>query len=560
MTAPGLLDFFVLEASEYLEQLDGLLAGGTAAPDFEALQRSARGLRGSATMAKLVPFAELAGALERVARGARQGAVQWDRATAGAMVAAVDDLKILLHSARAWSDDETAKARTRTMELLTIVPSGTQPAPATPGATSGVAFLSNETANVAAGLEFLLTAPGGGGEAGVQVLQRVRALRGIAAIKDVPALPDALEGAEQAAAPLEQGRPLTDAQREVLTNAATLLRELAFAVRAGKTVAPQSVATFEQSLDRWLDTEDGTGDPVVPISSLFHGDAGPHVVTATPNPPTTAAQRFRLEMVSNGEHVRLLVEEARTADPQSRERYRRHIRRALRGIRRSAESFGEAGVAGALDFIASELTAVDDATLDRLRIVTRRLAAPFSDPAQLAGLLRDAMTADPAQRTPTMPLRAVEAPAAVARPAAAFATPSPAASAPTPAVATTPVVPLVPVAPVAPVAPAAPAAAAAAAMPIVPAAPAPVATPSHSLAAMLERSASAVAAIGAQPLTPHAATAEAPIVPIGALVYRGKAALRRALELRDELREVGGTPDREAVGELFDLIELALVD
>ena len=68
----------------------------------------------------------------------------------------------------------------------------------------------------------------------------------------------------------------------------------------------------------------------MPISSLFHGDAGPHVVTATPNPPTTAAQRFRLEMVSNGEHLRLIVGEARTADPASRERYRRLARRAER--------------------------------------------------------------------------------------------------------------------------------------------------------------------------------------------------------------------------------------
>ena len=61
MTSPGFLDFFVLEAGEYIEQLDGIiLRGGT---DLEALVRSARALRGSATMAKLTPFADLAVAL-----------------------------------------------------------------------------------------------------------------------------------------------------------------------------------------------------------------------------------------------------------------------------------------------------------------------------------------------------------------------------------------------------------------------------------------------------------------------------------------------------------------
>ena len=61
MTPPipvGYLDFFMLEASDYIEQLDGvLLAGGAHAPDAGALQRIGRALRGSATMAKLNAFA-----------------------------------------------------------------------------------------------------------------------------------------------------------------------------------------------------------------------------------------------------------------------------------------------------------------------------------------------------------------------------------------------------------------------------------------------------------------------------------------------------------------------
>jgi len=64
MTAPtpvGFLDFFILEASDYVEQLDGLLVvGGDRGPDADTLQRVARALRGSATMAKLTSFSEMA--------------------------------------------------------------------------------------------------------------------------------------------------------------------------------------------------------------------------------------------------------------------------------------------------------------------------------------------------------------------------------------------------------------------------------------------------------------------------------------------------------------------
>ncbi|MDQ6636069.1 MAG: Hpt domain-containing protein, partial [Gemmatimonadota bacterium] len=95
MTVPspvGFLDFFILEASDYIDQLDAQLkAGGGAGLDADALQRAARALRGSAMMAKLPAFAEMAAGLERVGRGLRDGSVQWDVALGGVLVATVDD-------------------------------------------------------------------------------------------------------------------------------------------------------------------------------------------------------------------------------------------------------------------------------------------------------------------------------------------------------------------------------------------------------------------------------------------------------------------------------------
>jgi len=51
--------------------------------------------------------------------------------------------------------------------------------------------------------------------------------------------------------------------------------------------------------------------------------------------------------------------------------------------------------------------------------------------------------------------------------------------------------------------------------------------------------------------------AEDAIVPIESLLYRGSAALERAIEIRDELRQSETPADADALDELFDLLELA---
>src|SRR6185437_13568024 len=140
--APGFLEFFILEASDYVEQLDSfLLGGGTSGPDASALQRVARALRGSATMAKLPSFAELAAGVERVGRAMQEGVLQWDPVVGGALVAAIDDLKTLLHSARTLSPADEQRAAARAAELAKFAPPRpTQPA-GIPVAASGAPFL-----------------------------------------------------------------------------------------------------------------------------------------------------------------------------------------------------------------------------------------------------------------------------------------------------------------------------------------------------------------------------------------------------------------------------------
>ncbi len=73
-SSAGLLEFYILEAGEYIDRLDALVASaGVTAPDADAIVSAARALRGSSTMAKMQRIAELAGYIERIGRAVRPG-------------------------------------------------------------------------------------------------------------------------------------------------------------------------------------------------------------------------------------------------------------------------------------------------------------------------------------------------------------------------------------------------------------------------------------------------------------------------------------------------------
>src|SRR5438034_1655052 len=66
----GMSDFFALEAGEYLERLDGMLAKGDS-PSADEIVRLARALRGSALMGNQPAIARAAAGLEVLARAVR---------------------------------------------------------------------------------------------------------------------------------------------------------------------------------------------------------------------------------------------------------------------------------------------------------------------------------------------------------------------------------------------------------------------------------------------------------------------------------------------------------
>ncbi len=449
MTASaGVLDFFIVEASEYIERLDNLLtSAGPAGPNADSFGRYARALRGSATMSRQYGIADIAGALERVARALRNRAMGWTPAASAAVVAAVDDLRILVRAVREWTPDEDRLAQARTAELdrLAPGPGGTPFVPppmpvADNEPLTGANFLAAETADLARSLELLVASPEDTSVIAA-LAARVRALRGVADLKDMPPLPDVVDAVERALKGLELGAPHptpSAKQKSLFATAAAVLRRASRDIgQRGRPVpgAPEVLA-FHNAMAA-LPDEGGSADRIVPIAQLFFDDAGPHVVSAASTPPTTAAERFRMEVVSLAEHLRRVVSDARgTRAPDARDHTARELRTALRALGSAASSFGERQVARFAAEWSVKVATLNDAGLTALDTAATKLADPETRPEQLARLLeqlaapRSAQTAGrstvallagdiPPMRTPTPPMavRPV-APAAPAAPPA----------------------------------------------------------------------------------------------------------------------------------------------
>jgi hypothetical protein len=86
------------------------------------------------------------------------------------------------------------------------------------------------------------------------------------------------------------------------------------------------------------------------------------------------------------------------------------------------------------------------------------------------------------------------------------------------------------------------------------------APPKSDLGALLDAGIRTLNSLQAAPLAEPLPLPEQPPVPIDVLLYRGRAAIERCREIRDQLRSAGGPVDAESLSELFDLLDLALTD
>src|SRR6266851_2475217 len=547
----GMSDFFALEAGEYLERLDGLLAKGDS-PSADEIVRLARALRGSALMANQPAIARAAAGLEALARAVREGRRAWDPQTQQLALRGVDDLKVFVRRAGSWTDADTAKAEALAAELEQVGgrPSAQIRAAEAIGLDAGArAFVAREGAAIAGALERAAQALRANPlkhDPLQHVMRALQPLRGLAALADLPPLPDLLEGVERAIAELSRSGLQPPA------NVGELFRIAGSAIaRAAREVAERGRpdpegADFRQFaglLVKFMESE----PDAVSIGSLYYNDSGPHIVSRGV-PAARPSTLGKLELVSHGEHLRQAADSLERAPSATQRELRAHTLgttfRALANAGREAVASGVA-VSRAAAF-AAELRRAGDL-----------LARSGSGDEDALATELDSLTAA---------LRSIQPGA-----------PAPAAAAPVPRPAPAP--------------PPAPPRTATAAAPMAKASPAPAPAPvspqradqatpetadlvgswaayerlgaggfgAASLAELVagER-VPAAPAPGSRLPAPTPASAEPAAVDVRTLLYRGDRALRRAQELRAAAKQASGDDLRELVEEVCDLVALAL--
>src|SRR5712692_10051890 len=323
----GMTDFLALEAGEYLDRLDGLLQA-PATPPADELVRLARALRGSALMASQQPIARAAMGFEALARGLREGRRQWDAATKQIATRAVDDIKIFVRNAGKWSDADTAKAEglASQLEQLGGRPSAQVRAAEAIGLDAGArAFVAREGAAIASALDRagrVLRRNPLAHDPLQQVVKAIQPLRGLAALNDLPPLPDLLEGIERAIGELNRttGNPPQgwgDMIAELFQMAATSIAHAAREVAERGRPDPESAEfrRFAGLLVKFMDSE----PDIVSIETL-----GTIVRRGTAATPTRPATLGRLELVSHGEHLRQAADSLERAPSATQRELRAH--------------------------------------------------------------------------------------------------------------------------------------------------------------------------------------------------------------------------------------------
>jgi hypothetical protein len=438
----GMSDFFALEAGEYLDRLDAVLqVGGDAPPAADEFVRLSRALRGSALMASQHAIARAATGVEALARAVREGRRPWDAGTKQIAIRAVDDLKIFVRRAASWSEADTAKAEALASQLEQLAgrPSAQVRAAEAMGLDAGArAFVAREGAAIASALDragqTLRTNPLAHDPL-QHVLKALQPLRGLAALNDLPPLPDLLEGIERSIGELSRSSPVAATLvGELFQTAASAIAHAAREVAERGRPDPEGAEfrKFAGLLMRFMESE----PDVVPIDTLFHGDAGPHIVQRG-TPPARPATLGRLELVSHGEHLRQAADSLERAPSPTQRELRAHTLagtfRALGGagggvVAERVAEFSQAAREAVTRGIAVNQATVFAVELRRAGEILSRsgsgdeatLAAELgSVTAAVRALLSGGATAPAAPATPVVPIESLApTPAPAAQPSA----------------------------------------------------------------------------------------------------------------------------------------------
>lgn len=498
-TSAELLRFFHAEAFEYLDAIESFVASEGSGPDAGAFVSAARALRGSATMARVPRIADLALVLERIANGLRDGELLWSERLREDLRGAAVDLRALTIAASNWTPADDQRATQRLARMRGYVQMETPRAVASvPAASTAPIFVALQASAIATDLENFLESPDDRAILD-DVLNRVRSLRGISGVADHPPLGDIADTVERGLRQL----PPDDLPREhdvrLFRAAADVFRRASTDLRSRGRLGTDSPELHRfVAASRTDDAGHVDAESIVSIDELFYSDAGPHLLQRGRTESASPDRRFREEVVTRAEHLRRLVADAGQAhDPISRSRVLHDLQIHLGSLAAFARSFGAVQTATILEDAAVDASVLESGSLEMLD-------------AAAAALLSPGVTIDEVEHRLAVAARL------------RFTTPPTSAVTPAPTAAT----------------------------------PKRAGVSGEQLRQALRHGLDGLRDLDATPLSEPVDLEVHEVVPIETLLYRGPAALARAIEIRDRMRGRGAT-DPESLHELYDLLDLA---
>ncbi len=375
-----LLEFFADEAGDYLQKLERALeVPGT--PDADELRRLARALRGSARMADQDAIARVAGAVQALADDLSAGRRHWGLDLQELLGSALAEIGEMVDSVEAPSPDlaERAEALARRLGESVAVP------PPPPKDDERFRrYLGTELRGLASEIGDalgILERDPRNREPLKKLLRRIRPLRGIEGVDEIPSVGTAVAAVEEVILRIADTSATVGPGHLVLfRRAQQALGDVATELIRGEEPGPAlyGASEIEDLKDQVLET--AAQRQVTWISDLFHDDPGPHIedcpmaeqgagsweaffaLEATGSLDTI--ERLRMEMALGGTGVERAGERLAYTFRQLRERavtfghadLGRVARRAGAAVRAALD-----GPARRLDSLAVELAATVEA-------------------------------------------------------------------------------------------------------------------------------------------------------------------------------------------------------
>ncbi|HEX2210947.1 MAG TPA: Hpt domain-containing protein, partial [Longimicrobium sp.] len=388
--AQPLSEYFTLEAGEFLDQMDALLAGSDR-PDPVRFFRLARGVRGSAQLAGAAPIAEVAERLEDGARAIRDGLLQWTPEVRDRARRTAEDLRALVERHGRWSaaDDERAAAAA---DRWADVRGGRRRSEAPGDGDALFEFVRREIAGVVAemdrALAELAAAPGGREPLRV-VLRRMRPVRGVAGMETLAPVLEVLEGIEDAAHEI-LGRmgAVAGTELDLLASGAAALRAAATSLEGGRAPGESAELSAFRDLRDQVEEASAAGEDVevMPLSRLFADEPGPHLVSSPMAPApsgdgmTPEVESFlRIEATGFLDRAEGLIA-GQPARPRRFGRVAREVAELAASVRELAGTYGVSSLAEAAERAADRLRGASTPEEARDALLRLRHALPGAPP------------------------------------------------------------------------------------------------------------------------------------------------------------------------------------